>query len=147
MKFQGIAFSSGRTKKNYSTSYAMDEFHRFAEEDSCSIHGCQPSAGGGVGERRQKPRAGQCLVCVFGDGRRTPRLRVMSLLCLCSDMLKRARGSGRRGVVIRRCVECREREMCCKCSKYVSESEREREEGCGICKVLGVQRERDRDAL
>jgi len=41
----------------------MDEFHRFAEEDSCSIHGCQPSAGGGVGERRQKPRAGQCLVC------------------------------------------------------------------------------------
>ena len=25
--------------------------------------GCQPSAGGGVGERRQKPRAGQCLVC------------------------------------------------------------------------------------
>ena len=25
----------------------------------------------------------------------------------------------------------REREMCCKCSKYVSESEREREEECG----------------
>ena len=25
----------------------------------------------------------------------------------------------------------REREMCCQCSKYVRESEREREEGCG----------------
>jgi len=68
---------------------------------------------------------------VFGDGRRTPRLRFLSLLCLCSDMLERARGSGRRGVVICRCVECREREMCCKCSKYVNESEREREKECG----------------
>ena len=71
---------------------------------------------------------------VFCDGRRTPKLHVLSLLRLCSDMLERARGSDREreeGVVICRCVECREREMCCKCSKYVSESEREREEGCG----------------
>jgi|AntAceMinimDraft_12_1070368.scaffolds.fasta_scaffold255306_1 hypothetical protein len=51
---------------------------------------------------------------VFCDGRRTPRLRVLSLLRLCSDMLERARGS-----------------------------EREREEGCGDLQVRGVQRERD----
>ena len=38
----------------------------------------------------------------------------------------------------------REREMCCKCSKYVSESERR---GVVICKVLGVQRERERCAV
>ena len=50
---------------------------------------------------------------VFCDGRRTPRLRVLSLLRLCSDMLERARGS-----------------------------EREREEGCGDLQVRGVQRER-----
>jgi len=48
---------------------------------------------------------------VFCDGRRTPRLHVLSLLRLCGDMLKRARGSERRGVVICRCVECRERDV------------------------------------
>jgi len=37
--------------------------------------------------------------------------------------------------------------MCCKCSKYVRESEREREEGCGHFKVLGVHRERERCAV
>ena len=46
---------------------------------------------------------------VFCDGRRTPRLRVLSLLRLYSDMLERARGS-----------------------------EREREEGCGDLQVRGV---------
>ena len=50
---------------------------------------------------------------VFCDGRRTPSLRVLSLLRLCSDMLERARGS-----------------------------DREREEGCGDLQVRGVQRER-----
>ena len=38
--------------------------------------------------------------------------------------------------MICRCVECREREMCCKCSKYVRESEREREEGVVRCHCL-----------
>ena len=38
----------------------------------------------------------------------------------------------------------REREMCFKCSKYVRESEREREKGCGHFKVLVVHRERER---
>ena len=51
---------------------------------------------------------------VFFDGRRTPRLGVLSLLRLCSDMLERAR-----------------------------ESEREQEERCGDLQVRGVQRERD----
>ena len=51
---------------------------------------------------------------VFCDGRRTPRLRVLSLLRLYSDMLERARGS-----------------------------EREREEGYGDLQVRGMQRERD----
>jgi len=37
---------------------------------------------------------------------------------------ERERGSERRGVVIRRCLECIEREMCCKCSKCVNERER-----------------------
>ena len=50
---------------------------------------------------------------VFCDGRRTPRLCVLSLLRLCSDLLERARGS-----------------------------DREREEGCGDLQVRGVQRER-----
>ena len=50
------------------------------------------------------------LFAVFCDGRRTPRLRVLSLLRLCSDMLERARGSERRGVVILKCLECIERE-------------------------------------
>ena len=72
---------------------------------------------------------------VFCDGRRTPRLRVLSLLRLYSDMLERARGSEREreegcGDLQVRGVQ-RERKMYCKCSKYVSESEREREEGCG----------------
>ena len=72
---------------------------------------------------------------VFCDALRTPRLRVLSLLRLCSDMLERAGGSEREreegcGDFQVRGVQ-REREMCCKCSKYVSESEREREEGCG----------------
>ena len=51
---------------------------------------------------------------VFCDGRRTPRLRVLSLLRLCSNMLERARGR-----------------------------EREREEGYGNLQVRGMQRERD----
>ena len=72
---------------------------------------------------------------VFCDGRRMPRLRVLSLLRLCSDMLETARGSEREreegcGDLQVRGVQ-REREMGCKCSNYVSESEREREEGCG----------------
>jgi len=74
-------------------------------------------------------------IAVFFDGRRTPRLHVLSLLRLCSDMLERARESEREreegcGDLQVRGVQ-REREMCCKCSKYVSESEREREEECG----------------
>jgi len=72
---------------------------------------------------------------VFCDGRRTPRLRVLSLLRLSSDMLETARGSEREreegcGDLQVRGVQ-RERKMYCKCSKYVSDSEREREEGCG----------------
>jgi len=35
----------------------------------------------------------------------------------------------------------REREMCCKCSNYVEESERR---GVVICQVLGVHGERER---
>ena len=65
----------------------MDEFHRFAEEDSCSIHGCQPSAGGGVGSAGRSLAQASASFAVFCDGRRTPRLRVLSLLRLCSDML------------------------------------------------------------
>ena len=88
---------------------------------------------------------------VFCDGRRTPRLRVLSLLRLSSDMLETARGSEREreegcGDLQVRGVQ-RERKMCCKCSKCVSESERVREEGVVICKVLGVERERERCAV
>jgi len=85
---------------------------------------------------------------VFCDGRRTPRLRVLSLLHLCSDMLERARGSEREREEgcgdLQVCGVQREREMCCKCSNYVEESERR---GVVICKVLGVHRERVRCAV
>ena len=63
-------------------------------------------------------------------------------------MLERARGSERRGVVICRCVECRERERCAVSARNmlarVKGSERR---GVVICKVLGVQRERERFTL
>ena len=52
---------------------------------------------------------------VFCDGRRTPRLRVLSLLRLCSDMLERGserEREGERGGVwsFVKCLECIERE-------------------------------------
>ena len=63
-------------------------------------------------------------------------------------MLERARGSERRGVVILKCLECieREREMCCKCLKYVREGEREREAGVCFCKH-GKCGERDAEGV
>jgi len=58
---------------------------------------------------------------------------------------ERERESERSGVVICRCLECIEREVCCQCSKCVEERERERERrGVVICKVLQVQTERER---
>jgi hypothetical protein len=54
---------------------------------------------------------------------------------------QRRRGIERRGVVLR-CLECREREMCFKCLKYVREREREREEGVLFLSALEVWRER-----
>ena len=67
-------------------------------------------------------------MAVFCDTLRTPRLRVLSLLRLCSDMLERAGGSEREreegcGDFQVRGVQ-REREMYCKCSKYVYQRER-----------------------
>ena len=118
--------------------------------------GCQPSAGDGVGERWQKPRAGQCpcaSFAVFCDRRRTPRLRVLSLLRLCSDMLERARESEREreercGDLQVRGVQ-REREMCCKCSNFVEESERRGVVRCHCLKYIYIytQRERERNVL
>ena len=85
---------------------------------------------------------------VFFDGRRTPRLRVLSLLRLSSDMLEGARGSERRSVVIFRCVECRERERCSVSARnMLARAKGSERRGVVICKVLGVQRERERGAL
>jgi len=87
-------------------------------------------------------------IAVFCDGRRTPRLRVLSLLRLCSDMLERARGSERRGVVICRCVECRERERCAVSARnMLARAKGNERRGVVICTVLGVQRERERCAV
>ena len=94
--------------------------------------GCQPSAGCGAGKRRQKPRAGQCLVCCVlrwtsHAEAACPESAAPLQRYVIESEREREEGCGDLQV---RGVQ-REREMCCKCSKYVSESEREREEGCG----------------
>ena len=65
----------------------MDEFHRFAEEDSCSIMGANRLLVVALGSAGRSLAQASASFAVFCDGRRTPRLRVLSLLRLCSDML------------------------------------------------------------
>ena len=105
-----------------------------------------------MGERRQKPRQVSASFAVFCDGRRTPRLRVLSLLRLCSGMLERARESEREreegcGDLHVRGVQ-RERERCAVSARNMLAKARGSERrGAVICKVLGVQRERERCAV
>jgi len=114
----------------------------------CSIHGANRLLVVAWGSAGRNPAQVSASFAVFFDGRRTPRLRVLSLLRLSSDMLEGARGSERRRVVIYRCVEYRERERCSVSARnMLARAKGSERRGVVICKVLGVQRERERCAV
>ena len=74
------------------------------------------------------------------------------MICRCVECRERERDvlqvSKRMGVVICRCVECREKERCAVSARNMLARARGNERrGVVICKVLGVQRERERCAV